>query len=95
MPSYIKRKSSITMAKFVKIVCIGFCFVICNLRSAEYNVITVSRNPTYAGYDELKTEEIYLVFAQLARCLSDVNMSAMTCLRLPEKMNCTLVSGWI
>lgn len=55
------------MIKFVKIVCIGFCFGICNLRSETYNVITVSRNTgDDANYDKLAPEEIHLVFEQLA-----------------------------
>ena len=54
------------MIKFVKIVCIGFCFGICNLRSETYNVITVSRDTTAVNYDKLAPDEIRLVFEQLA-----------------------------
>ena len=55
------------MIKFVKIVCIGFCFGICNFRSEAYNVITVSRNTgDDANYDKLAPDEVRLVFEQLA-----------------------------
>ena len=59
------------MTKFVKIVCIGFCFGICNLRSETYNVITVSRDTTAASYNRLSEEEIHLVFKGLASLISD------------------------
>lgn len=67
----IKESVFITMTKFVKIVCIGFCFGICNLRSETYNVITISRDTTAASYNRLSEEEIHLVFKRLASLISD------------------------
>lgn len=65
------------MIKFIKIMCINFCFGIRVLQSTEYNVITVSRDTTTASYNRLSMEEIYLVFAQLARCFPQTNASTL------------------
>lgn len=71
MTLYVSDRISIIMIKFVKIVFIGFCFGICNLRSENYNVITVSRNTRDANYDKLAPEEIRFVFDQLSELISD------------------------
>lgn len=49
----------------------------CYLRSETYNVITVSRETTAASYNRLSEEEIHLVYAQLARCFSETDVSKL------------------
>lgn len=78
------------MTKFAKIVCIGFCFGICNLRSETYNVITVSRSTTATNYNKLTEEEIYLVFAQLARCFTGSD-DFLKSIQIPEKAKENLI----
>lgn len=74
------------MTKFVKIVCIGFCFGICNLRSETYNVITVSRDIA-SDYNRLSTEAIYFVFAQLARCFHVEDSTILEIIRTSDQFD--------